>query len=707
MNYLLSFLLFFQIFFSINTNLFAQNEVPKDFSYYMYHCLSENKDLTKIQKSEIKKIMKLNKKKNKKLEMLGRLTILLTRDSTLIQNAQQEIQILLLSFIEKPSLKIREGNNIDYIDSGAKLINLFSSENADYSYERALAFEIGYLLIKAKSSHNAGNFRGTDIAENLINNIKREKDAISQVFTSAFLTLLKGDINKCAKIQLWNFAKKNLTGEIYTNLTFNTELDFEETIKESSPEYSRGIEVFYDFHDILYRSYIEEEDPEVKDFAFNEFFKPFIKVGYVAMQYAINQNHANFVKFLINNGMDLKTNADLEYFPLIAASQASDSTMLKAILKSDSDIDLKYLDLVSPLMNASAAGQLSNVKILIEAGADINLCNKNGQSALMFAAEKGHYKIVKYLIEKGADVHIKDKEDKTALQKAIENKHEKIAKLISNDDNFTLQIHNTSEYKEKFDRQQNVENNEGLVKKDTIAADNNVKLNNQTRSENLIIVAENRIKYAPLGITCENLSLKKAKELGYESINGILVIEVEKSSLASQEGLKKGDLITNINRKQISNVNDLNLVLEKINANETLLMRINRRKKSLYIAFKIENSLNKKITNNSDYSREYYKADLDLIEVFASQKFSSSQLDNNSNIKRIINFRNLPKKCIIKIYGKSGKLVKEIDYEGQPFGNYEWNVNTDDLQELQHGWYLYHIDAPGIGKTMGRVAILK
>ena len=76
--------------------------------------------------------------------------------------------------------------------------------------------------------------------------------------------------------------------------------------------------------------------------------------------------------------------------------------------------------------------------------------------------------------------------------------------------------------------------------------------------------------------------------------------------------------------------------------------------------------------------------------------------------ERRIDFRNLPQRCTITIFTMSGRQVKVIDHVGaQDESIATWNLQSDDGLDVSFGVYLYHVDAPGVGKKIGRFAIIK
>ncbi|HLP16970.1 MAG TPA: hypothetical protein VK470_11965, partial [Bacteroidota bacterium] len=75
---------------------------------------------------------------------------------------------------------------------------------------------------------------------------------------------------------------------------------------------------------------------------------------------------------------------------------------------------------------------------------------------------------------------------------------------------------------------------------------------------------------------------------------------------------------------------------------------------------------------------------------------------------RTIYFTNLPARCSIRIYTVRGNLVQTIEHSGTVDNGQEaWNLVSKDGMDVVYGVYVFHVDAPGIGKTIGRFAIIK
>lgn len=71
-----------------------------------------------------------------------------------------------------------------------------------------------------------------------------------------------------------------------------------------------------------------------------------------------------------------------------------------------------------------------------------------------------------------------------------------------------------------------------------------------------------------------------------------------------------------------------------------------------------------------------------------------------------LQFRNLPPKCTIKIFTAVGELVQTIQ-KNDMSSIAHWNLLSYEGQKVAYGVYIYYVDAPGVGKKIGRFALIK
>ena len=76
--------------------------------------------------------------------------------------------------------------------------------------------------------------------------------------------------------------------------------------------------------------------------------------------------------------------------------------------------------------------------------------------------------------------------------------------------------------------------------------------------------------------------------------------------------------------------------------------------------------------------------------------------------ERRIWFMNLPPKCTIRIYTTRGYLVDTIEHNSaETYGAEPWDLISKDGMDIAFGIYVYHVEAPGIGETIGKFAVIK
>jgi hypothetical protein len=118
-------------------------------------------------------------------------------------------------------------------------------------------------------------------------------------------------------------------------------------------------------------------------------------------------------------------------------------------------------------------------------------------------------------------------------------------------------------------------------------------------------------------------------------------------------------------------------------------------------------------TEAASIDRELAASDLDLIAVVpnpyvVSATWEPKSLFSTGRGARMVEFIHLPKECTIRIYTVRGYLVDTIHHnkdinDGSEF----WDLRTKDGMDIAYGLYIFHIDAPGVGETIGKFAVVK
>jgi hypothetical protein len=115
-----------------------------------------------------------------------------------------------------------------------------------------------------------------------------------------------------------------------------------------------------------------------------------------------------------------------------------------------------------------------------------------------------------------------------------------------------------------------------------------------------------------------------------------------------------------------------------------------------------------------DYSQQRAIANMDNIYTVPDPYIAVSTLEPRlisqdvGRGDRKIEFVNLPKECTIRIFTIAGRLVRTLEHSAaENDGRAPWDLRTKDGLEIAHGVYIYHVDAPGIGTKIGKLAVIK
>ncbi|MEW6002037.1 MAG: DegQ family serine endoprotease [Nitrospirota bacterium] len=86
------------------------------------------------------------------------------------------------------------------------------------------------------------------------------------------------------------------------------------------------------------------------------------------------------------------------------------------------------------------------------------------------------------------------------------------------------------------------------------------------------------------GLTVTDLTKEIARQLGLsKEERGVIVARVEPGSIADEAGIKKGDIIKEVDKKKVENLEDFNRITSIIKRNETVLLFINRGGQKFYL----------------------------------------------------------------------------------------------------------------------------
>ncbi len=230
------------------------------------------------------------------------------------------------------------------------------------------------------------------------------------------------------------------------------------------------------------------------------------KEGNGIFNYASKRGNIEFLKALVNKGVDYKTlnknnrNAFLfvaqgtrgyenkfevyeylksiglnpnvvtkdGYTPLHRLAYAnSNKAIFEFFITAGADVNQKDADENTPFLNASSRNTLEIVQLLSTKVKDYNTANKKGQTALLLAVGSNSAEVVEFLLQKGGDVMAKDTSGNTAAYYLAESFNAK----------------KTEQFESKLKMLQ-----EKGVKLNTIQADGNTLYHFAAKENNLVLL---------------------------------------------------------------------------------------------------------------------------------------------------------------------------------------------------------------------------
>jgi hypothetical protein len=92
----------------------------------------------------------------------------------------------------------------------------------------------------------------------------------------------------------------------------------------------------------------------------------------------------------------------------------------------------------------------------------------------------------------------------------------------------------------------------------------------------------------------------------------------------------------------------------------------------------------------------------------AAARWETQRLLATGRADRRVYFIHLPMVCTIRIFSMSGDHVRTLEHESSMIdGSEAWDLTTKDGLDIAPGVYIFHVDAPDVGKKIGRFALVK
>jgi serine protease Do len=115
----------------------------------------------------------------------------------------------------------------------------------------------------------------------------------------------------------------------------------------------------------------------------------------------------------------------------------------------------------------------------------------------------------------------------------------------------------------------------------------NVTVHLSERRENAVVASLPPSRpEVKLGIDVQDLTDELAAKFKLKDTKGVLIARVEAGSIALAEGLREGDLIKEVNRVEISTVNEFTTAVAKARRGETILLRVLRENRAFYVVLR-------------------------------------------------------------------------------------------------------------------------
>ncbi|HEX9615163.1 MAG TPA: hypothetical protein VGA55_06635, partial [Bacteroidota bacterium] len=90
-----------------------------------------------------------------------------------------------------------------------------------------------------------------------------------------------------------------------------------------------------------------------------------------------------------------------------------------------------------------------------------------------------------------------------------------------------------------------------------------------------------------------------------------------------------------------------------------------------------------------------------------SASFEPQRFAVSGRGERKIEFRGLPRNCMIRIYTVRGELVETLEHNGSMDGFVVWDLRSKDNLDVAPGLYIYHVEAADFEPYIGKFALIK
>jgi hypothetical protein len=92
------------------------------------------------------------------------------------------------------------------------------------------------------------------------------------------------------------------------------------------------------------------------------------------------------------------------------------------------------------------------------------------------------------------------------------------------------------------------------------------------------------------------------------------------------------------------------------------------------------------------------------VRVVPNPYYTRSRYEQNQ-FNRVVRFMNLPETCTVRIFNLAGELVRTLQKTDPTSSVLNWDLLTENRLPVASGVYIFHVEAPGAGQTVGRMII--
>jgi serine protease Do len=104
--------------------------------------------------------------------------------------------------------------------------------------------------------------------------------------------------------------------------------------------------------------------------------------------------------------------------------------------------------------------------------------------------------------------------------------------------------------------------------------------------EDQVAAAESSETGEKLGLTVQEITPELARSLRIEKAEGLVVANVQQGGPAFQAGLRRGDVILEVNRKKVTKRDSFNKILQQVPSGESILFLVRRGENNLFMAIR-------------------------------------------------------------------------------------------------------------------------